>query len=226
MTPAVEAAFDHYTNSEATQYVEYWDQIAARTDAQLFHRFLFAYMSVHTTWENNVNGFQAIKDHEAWLGDHKGLRTRIVSAGVGLHNNRSAWITRFADDYFKCPGEFRRGARESWAGYRDRLEKKILGLGPAKVSFALELAYPLEAEVLCLDVHMLRLYGRKDQSMRVGEYHRMEADWVGRSRAVGLPPYIIKQILWDKTQGKPNSRYWSHVLEDSNASGASVSPAP
>jgi hypothetical protein len=82
------------------------------------------------------------------------------------------------------------------------------------VSFALELAFPLEAEVLCLDVHMLRLYGVKDpQKLRVGQYERLEADWIARSRAVELPSYIIKQIHWDAVQGRPDSRYWSHVLE-------------
>lgn len=89
----------------------------------------------------------------------------------------------------------------------------VTGLGPAKVSFALEMAFPLEAEVLCLDVHMLRLYGKKTQDLRVGEYQRMEADWVARSRAVDMPPYIVKQMHWDRLQGRPDSRYWSHVLE-------------
>lgn len=61
---------------------------------------------------------------------------------------------------------------------------------------------------------MLRLYGKKDQSLKVGEYRKYEADWVARSRAVELPSYIVKQIHWDRAQGKPDSRYWSHVLEE------------
>lgn len=214
MTPGVLAAFERYSNSDATKYVDYWDGLTARTDAQLFRRFLFAYCSVHTTWESNVNGFKAIADFKNWEGDRPSLRAKIVKSGMGLHNNRSKWIDEFSEKFWHDPASFKKGPRESWPVYRSRLEGKIVGLGPAKVSFALELAYPLEAEVLCLDVHMLRLYGKKDQSLKKGEYERYEADWIARSRAVELPSYIVKQIHWDRVQGKPDSRYWSHVLEE------------
>jgi hypothetical protein len=214
VTPAVREAFDSYSNSDAVRYVDYWDKLTAKTDAQLFQRFLFAFCSVHTTWEGNISGYKAIEEHEAWRDDHAGLRTRLIKSGVGLHNNRSRWIGDFAVRFWAEPNCFKRGLRESWSCYRDRLEAEIVGLGPAKVSFALELAYPLEAQVLCLDVHMLRLYGKKDQTMRKNEYQVYEADWVGRSQAVGLPPYIVKQIYWDTRQGKVDSRYWSHVLEE------------
>ena len=214
MTPGVERAFTDYTNSDAVRYVEYWGEQAARSPAQLFRRFLFAYCSVHTTWEGNINGYKAISDFDKWKGSHTGLRTKLLRSGVGLHNNRAKWIDGFSQDFWADPVQYTRGAREGWSQYRDRLEDRIVGLGPAKVSFALEMAYPLEAEVLCLDVHMLRLYGVKDQSkVKVGQYERYEADWMNRARAVGLPSYIIKQLHWDRVQGKSDSRYWSYVLE-------------
>ncbi len=215
MTPGVERAFNDYTNSEAVRYVEYWGGLEAKTPAQLFRRFLFAYMSVHTTWESNVKGYNAVKDFEPWRATPGTLRGAIVNSGVGLHNNRARWIDQFSDDYWADPAGFQRQVREPWPAYRSRLESRITGLGPAKVSFALELAYPLDAEVLCLDVHMLRLYGVRDPAkLRAGQYERLEADWVSRARAVGLPSYIVKQIHWDKVQGRPDSRYWSHVLEE------------
>lgn len=214
MTPAVERCFIDYRNCDAVRYVDYWEGLTARTPAQLFRRFLFAYCSVHTTWEGNVRGYQEIKEFTHWLDNHEGLRTRLVQSGVGLHNNRARWIDAFARDYWSDPASYRRQPREAWCSYRDRLENRVKGLGPAKVSFALELAFPLEAEVLCLDVHMLRLYGVTDQSkVRVHQYEALEHDWVSRSRAAGLPPYIVKQIAWDRLQGKPDSRYWSYVLE-------------
>lgn len=215
MTPAVERAFESYSNSDVVRYVDYWDGLTARTDSELFRRFLFAYCSVHTTWEGNINGYNAIKDFEAWRAPREGLRTRLVRSGVGLHNNRAKWIGDFSDAFWADPGAHRRGVRESWSSYRDRLEAGITGLGPAKTSFALELAFPLEAEVLCLDIHMLRMYGKKDQNLKVGEYQRYEHDWLGRCRAVGLPSFVVKQIHWDALQGRPDSRYWSHVLEGS-----------
>lgn len=214
MTPAVEGAF-RFRNDDVVRYVDYWGQLGARTDAQLFRRFLFAYCSVHTTWEGNVNGYRAIEDFEGWIGTREGLRTRLVRSGVGLHNNRAKWISSFSDAFWSSPASYRRGVRESWPSYRDRLERRIPGLGPAKVSFALELAYPLEAEVVCLDVHMLRMYGVKDQSkIRAGQYERFEHDWVSRARAAEVPSYIVKQVHWDAIQGRPDSRYWSHVLEE------------
>lgn len=212
MTPGVEAAFREYSNSDACSYVRYWENLTARTDAQLFNRFMFAFCSVHTSWESNVNGFKAIKDFKNWVGDRPCLRARLVQARVGLQNNRTKWISDFGDLFWQDADNFRRRCRESWPDYRDRIEGQVVGLGPAKVSFALELAFPLEAEVLCLDVHMLRLYGRK-ADLKVGEYHRLESDWVARARAVELPGFIVKQIHWDRVQGKPDSRYWSHVLE-------------
>jgi hypothetical protein len=215
VTPAVEEAF-RFRNCDAVRYVEYWGDLTARTDAQVFARFLFAYMSVHTTWEGNVSGYQAIKDFRGWLGHPASLRNSLVRSGAGLHNNRARWIDDFGAQYWADPAAFRRGSREPWHVYRDRIEQRVTGLGPAKVSFALELSFPLEAEVLCLDVHMLRLYGVKDQSkVKVGQYERLEADWVGRARAVEMPSYIVKQMHWDRLQGRPDSRYWSHVLEES-----------
>lgn len=215
MTPGVIDAFQNYRNCDAVRYVNYWDGLTARTPAQLFRRFLFAYCSVHTTWEGNVNGYRAIENFEAWKGDKPSLRGALLRSGVGLHNNRAEWIDQFSEDFWSDPSRFTRQVRESWPAYRDRLEAAITGLGPAKVSFALELAFPLEAEVLCLDVHMLRLYGVRDQSkLKAGQYQRLEADWVARARAIELPSYIVKQIHWDRVQGKPDSRYWSHVLEE------------
>lgn len=213
MTPQVQEAFSTYTNSDAVRYVEYWGELTATTDAAIFQRFLFAFMSVHTTWETNVKGYEAIRDYHPASWQTNRLRGALLKSGAGLHNNRAKWISNFGAQYWADPSAFRRGSREPWAGYRDRVERRVTGLGPAKVSFALELAFPIEAEVLCLDVHMLRMYGKKSQSLRKNEYQAYEADWVGRARAVELPPYIVKQIAWDKKQGQPDSRYWSRVFE-------------
>jgi hypothetical protein len=213
MTPGVESAFKDISNSDAVRYVDYWGGLAAETDADLFERFLFAFMSVHTTWESNVRGFKAIREFDRWIDDDDALEGRLRTSGAGLYANRTRFIGEFGHRFWADPSFYRRRTREAWPVYRDRLEADILGLGPAKVSFALEMAFPLEAEVLCLDVHMLRLYGRRGVGLRVGEYERMEADWVARSRAAEIPAYIVKQVHWDNKQGKPDSRYWSYVLE-------------
>lgn len=208
MTPAVEAAFVR-RNCDAVRYVSYWEQLTARSSRELFQRYLFAFCSVHTTWEGNVRGYQAIRG----LGwDKRALLEALVRSGCGLHNNRSRFIWDFTVDFWRDPSQFMPVGTETWAQCRDRLVGRIKGLGPAKVSFALELAFPLQAEVLCLDVHMLRLY-RRGQDLRKGEYEQYENDWLLRCSKVGLPSYIVKQIHWDGLQGRSDSRYWSHVLE-------------
>lgn len=75
------------------------------------------------------------------------------------------------------------------------------------------MSFPMTAEVTCLDVHMLRLYGKTKPGLRVTEYEKYESDWIGRSRAAKVEPYMARMVYWDNLQGKPDSRYWSQCLE-------------
>lgn len=213
MTPEVEAAFRSPSNSDIVRSVNYWDKLQARSAEQVFQRFLFAFCSVHTTWESNVNGYLMIKDFECWLGKPHILSDLLVISGVGLHNNRTKFISAFADLYWRVPSLFRRKRLETWSNYRDRLEHNIIGLGHAKTSFALELAYPLEAEVLCMDVHVCRMYGCKQEKLKPEDYKLYERDWIARARGAVLPSFVVKQLWWDTKQGRPDSRYWSYVFE-------------
>ena len=98
--------------------------------------------------------------------------------------------------------------------WRNRLVKKFFGIGLAKVSFAMEMCYPLYCGVVCLDTHILQMYGvdpRKGCGRAV--YEEMEAHWIKICLDKGYPSAITRHILWDKIQNKRNTRYWSHVLE-------------
>jgi endonuclease III len=201
----VQEVFEEIKAIDADHYLKYWASVTPSNDTEHFQRWLFAFMSVHTTWESNVKGYAAVAD---WAGDHDDLLDRLISSRCGLHNNRAKWIYRFHQQYWDDPKVFQKQDGEPWRELRNRLMLRICGLGLAKTSFALELAYPLEAQTTCLDVHMLRLYGVSEK-----KYHEAEADWLGRSSEVGLPPYIARCAYWDKLQGQPDSRYWSHVLE-------------
>jgi hypothetical protein len=90
--------------------------------------------------------------------------------------------------------------------------KKILGLGNAKTSFGLEMAFPNEAEVTCMDTHLFKFYGL-DQTKDAKQYKSIEADWLNQCEAKRVPSYIARCIYWDKNQNKRNSRYWSYCLE-------------
>ena len=106
---------------------------------------------------------------------------------------------------------FGRGNR-TWAEYRKDLRDNILGMGLAKTSFVLEMTYPLDSEVVCLDTHMLQLFGCKQGKLTESKYVKYERLWVTESLKRGIPPVISRAIFWDKNQGKFDSSYWAHVF--------------
>jgi len=83
----------------------------------------------------------------------------------------------------------------------------------AKVSFSLEMIYPNEAEVTCMDTHLFQAYGL-NQTKHAKYYKDIEDYWLFKSRQSRVPSYIARCILWDRKQEQPDSRYWSYVLEN------------
>ncbi|MEO7099119.1 MAG: hypothetical protein ABI162_07135 [Luteolibacter sp.] len=204
--------------AEAQPQFDYWKGVAPTTTKDHFRRWLFAYASVHSTWKSNVRTYNAIKDL-GWISDPYLLWSTLMDSRGGLYNDRAKTIWKFKEQFFRNPEFFTRRGDETWPQARDRIAAGISGLGPAKTSFALELCFPLEAEVVCLDVHMLRLYGKAEMNGRSGkkflaEYRAMEKDWVGRSLRNQVPSYVSRCIYWDTLMKQPDSRYWSHCLEN------------
>lgn len=214
----LESIFANFSKSEIKAYNRYWKSIAPKTDDDIFRRWLFAYTSIHTTWEGNIRGYNAIKDFHQWVQDKDKLKSLLIESRCGLHNNRTEFIWAFKNEYFKNPKAFQKTRSESWVELRDRLMKQLKGIGIAKVSFTLEMCYPNSAEVTCLDTHMIQLYGLSVQGFDRGKgyqiYRHCEDDWISRSKEVGASSYVSRCMFWDKKQGKNDSRYWSHVLED------------
>ena len=172
LTDNVAKFFSLIRDKEISDYTNYWSQLQPRFIDEAFKRYVFAFLSVHTTWENNCKAYNILKDFNKWKEDD-----------------------------------------ESWTEWRDRLTKSILGLGKAKTSFALEMMYPVDAQVACMDTHLFKAYGL-DQTKDSKHYHQIEADWVERSNKRGLAPYMARCLYWDKNQNRKNSRYWSKVLEN------------
>jgi len=208
----VEHFFESIDSSTVSRYKEYWDSVKPQDESTTFQRWLFAFMSVHTSWKANVAGYNAIKNWWDWFKDHNKLVGLIQGSGVGLHNNRAKFISKFTNEFWSDPDSFEKEDNETWVEYRDRLVSKVLGLGPAKTSFSLEMCFPNEAFVTCLDTHLFQVYGL-DQSKDLRQYGKIEAHWLDMSRMWNIPPYIARCIYWDKKQGHQDSRYWSHVLE-------------
>jgi len=212
-TENVESFFDSITEEEKTFQFNYWKGLKPINDSERFQRFLFAFMSVHTTWERNVIGYNNIKDWWNWMNRWEVLQEKLIESRIGLHNNRLKFISNFTTKFWSNPSYYEIGKGESWEGFRNRIEKNIKGLGMAKSSFAVEMIYPDEAEVVCLDTHLFQAYGL-NQTKHARQYGSLENHWVKNSARKNLPPYIARCIYWDRKQEKQDSRYWSHALEE------------
>ena len=203
------------TASDVVRYSGYFAHIKPTTDEDRFQRWLFAFASIHTTWERNCILYEKLKDMD-WMGDPELLKQRVLESRAGLHNQRAERIMRFARQYWGNPGWYMRGPAETWVDYRDRLMANIDGLGQAKSTFGLELIHLDEAELICTDTHVMQLYGY--QPSTVGkctskDERAMERHFVSECRKAGIPPVIARWRFWDIKQNQPDSRYWTRTLE-------------
>ena len=217
-TTKADEFFKNFPFDKVEEYRSYWDGVRPQNNDDIFRRYLFAYCSVHTTWQGNVKGYNAIKDFNEWIDNKDTLKEKLHKSGVGLHNNRTNYIWDFKDKFWANPKDFFLTTKKYHVKKRDSILNKMMGLGLAKISFALEMIHPNEARVLCGDVHMLRLYDSeklKYNKSRSGttEYKNIERHWSVNCGKIKVPSYIARSIYWDKLQNKDDSRYWSFVLE-------------
>lgn len=211
--------FENFPKDKVIAYKEYWESVRPQNIDDVFRRYLFSYCSVHTTWQGNVKGYNAIKNFNEWIDSQDTLREKLHRSGVGLHNNRTKYIWDFSQKFWANPKDFYFTSKKYHIKKRDSIVNKINGIGLAKVSFALEMIHPNEARALCLDVHMLRLYDMehlKYNKSRSGtdSYKKAERHWMVNCGKMKVPSYIARSIYWDSLQKKDDSRYWSFVLED------------
>jgi hypothetical protein len=209
----VEAFFNSISSSEIKGYKDYWEEVTPRNDSERFKRWLFAFMSVHTSWKSNISGYDAVKDWWTWINKDEYLLSRITDSRVGMQNNRLKFLTEFSHKFWSNPSKYKKDRNESWRSFRDRLRDNTLGLGTAKTSFAIEMCYPNAAEVTCFDTHMFQIYGL-DQGKDAKHYYSIERHWLDMCKMWNTPAYIARCIFWDKKQGHQDSRYWSYILEN------------
>lgn len=211
--------FENFPKDKVVKYKEYWESVRPQNNDDIFRRYLFSYCSVHTTWQGNIKGYDAIKNFNEWIDDKDTLREKLHKSGVGLHNNRTNYIWDFSTKFWTNPKDFYFTTKKYHVKKRDNIVNKIKGIGMAKVSFALEMIHPNEARALCLDVHMLRLYNMehlKYNKSRSGTeaYKKAERHWIVNCGKLKIPSYIARSIYWDDLQKKDDSRYWSYVFEE------------
>lgn len=217
-TAKADEFFKNFPRDKVVSYKEYWESVKPQNHEDIFRRYLFSFMSVHTTWKSNVAGYNAIKNFSEWLDNKELLREKIKNSGCGLYNNRTKFIWDFKDKFWANPKNFYLTTKKYHVKKRDWIVNNISGLGTAKVSFALEQSHPNECRVFCGDTHMLELYGMKTLTYQSKKgldlYKKMERHWSVNCGKIGVPAYIARSIFWDAKQNKTDSRYWSYVFEE------------
>lgn len=209
----VEAFFASILPEEQATQTKYWDALKPINDSERFQRFLFAFMSVHTSWKSNISGYKLIKNWWEWMNKWDVLEAKIKESGAGLYNNRVRFIKDFSTKYWSNPCFYKKADGEEWTQYRNRIEKTIVGLGMAKSSFSVEMLYPVDAQITCLDTHIFQFYGL-NQTKDSKRYEELEKHWIRMCFEYNVAPYVARCIYWDRKQGYTNSRYWSYVLEE------------
>jgi hypothetical protein len=207
-------ALDGLTTSQVADYCRYWSTLVPGGHREYYLRWLFAFLSVRSRWQANVFAYRRL----ARLGpsfSRADLNAALHETRVGLWRNRSAGIWQFHEDFWLDPQSWYPRDGETMTDCRDRLVYRTFGIRLAKVSFALEMAFPFNHAVVCLDVHILKLYGHDGVAGAPDpiRYREIEAHWCGACIERGVPPVIARHIVWDQVRGESSTRYWSHVFE-------------
>jgi hypothetical protein len=209
---AVENYFGSISKTEVDRHINLWGKLVPIDNPTIFRRYLFAFLSVHTTWENNVNAYKLIHNYDQWINDNASLYNLLIKSGVGLQNQRLRFISNFTTAFWSNPEFYSKYTNETWLDCRKRIEANILGLGLAKSSFALEMIYPMNVEVTCLDTHMFQLYGL-NQNKHKRFYKTLESHWISCCKQVNISSYIARCIHWNRNQNQSDCTYWCYVFQ-------------
>jgi hypothetical protein len=209
----IEKFINDIPQSSIDYYTSYWESITPVTDTDYYNRWLFAFLSVHTSWRSNVRSYKQITS-ECEIPDKLKLRDLIIYSKIGLVEMRTKGVWQFKENFYQNPQQWRKQSNETWDQFRDRTMNMCHGIGYAKTAFAIELCYPNECEVTCLDTHMLKLYGySKTSAPTSNKYKSLEKHWIDTCRHKKIPAFMARNAYWDMVQQRQNTRYWSYVFE-------------
>lgn len=197
------------------RYASTWSHLIPHTIDDYFNRWVFAIMSVRARWQENVKGFLAYAGLPKPF-DREQLARAVMSVNLGLYERRIAGVWELYVQYREHPGRYRIMPGETMIEARDRLAAQVNGLGLAKTAFVFEMIYPLTCQVVCVDTHMLQLYGygvgHKDKRPGPREYKELEQHWTTICHNHGVPSPLARHIYWDRLQQQPDSLYWAWCL--------------
>ena len=82
--------FNNFAKDRVDAYKEYWKSVRPQNHGDMFRRYLFAYCSVHTSWQGNCRGYNAIKNYEEWVDNKETLLDKLKNSGVGREGGFNA----------------------------------------------------------------------------------------------------------------------------------------
>ena len=195
------------------EYIEYWDSVTPITPKDIFNRWIFASMSIHTSYELNVLQYKAIQKLK---GKTNLKEISKCLKGGGMQNRKAQLVVNICKNkaHMKLPKE-ECLEMPTWRAWRKQMNDLLWGIGKAKISFVAEMLSPSTTDIVCLDRHILKAFGQdRESSPKEEDYHMMEDIWLDMSYKTYCPPAIARFIYWDnRIQNEPNSRYWSKTLE-------------
>lgn len=208
----IETFFEGINPIDVKRYKSDWQTIMPKSDREHLNRYRFAYCTVHTSWANSCNQYNAVKKSEAKSTYNHLLQVLKNSQGgmyvikaTGINSLQSLWINH---------RKMFNPEPDKWQSWRNKLCKNLKKLGLAKTSFAIEMIRPMDAQIICIDRHMFKAFGWEnvDKGASLEQYTYYEDYWNELSNSYDIPPVISRNMFWDKIQKQDSSMYWAKYL--------------
>lgn len=206
------ARIDSYARKHAGTYRGFAAYItpADYSPEETFRRVAFSILSVQTPFDKGCAAFEKIagmswEDREDYA---KVKSTLKRSGGIMYYATKATGILIAAGQCRKDHKIYLRGPEESWHAYRQRLARKIYGIGKAKGTFLACLLYPNSADLACLDTWILRRFGfppEKNGRLTWEEYLDAEKAIRKHARRWEVSTFVAQWIIWDCDRGSVES---------------------
>ena len=128
-----------------------------RSNQQHINRYRFAYCTVHTSWANSVDQYNAIKRTNADT-TYKSLLRMLKNSQGGMYQIKATGINHL-QSLWTTTEDVQPRHQDNWQSWRTKLSNNLKKLGLAKTSFAIEMIRPLDAQIICIDRHMFKAFG-------------------------------------------------------------------
>ena len=205
--------FSQLKNREVQKYKHDWERIRPKTNQEAINRWRFAYCTIHTPWERSCEQYNRIKNIYG-TPERSTLQRLLSHSAGGMFKLKANGIHHFQLEWATNKQLFQ--PTNDWQAWRNKLIEALPGIGQAKVSFAIEMTHPTEAQCICLDRHMLKAFGwtQLDDQPDLKQYMLYENYWLNKSAERNVPPVISRNIFWDRIQKQNSSLYWAKSIID------------